>query len=78
VENLAILQSIVEVGKLWAKEGELDTETINVLASHVMQASIPYLEGLLYKKDRKTILREKKMKKKRIKSQCKKKSCEEK
>ena len=50
-------------------------KTINVLASHVMQAGILYLEGLLSKKDRKTILREKKKKKKRTKSQCKKKSC---
>ena len=75
MKNLSILQSIVEVRELWAKEGELNTETINILASHVIQAGIPYLEGLLSKKDRKTILREKKMKKKRRKSQCKKKSC---
>ena len=75
MENLAILQSIVKVGELWAKEGKLNMKTINVLASHIMQAGILYLEGLLSKKDRKTILREKKMKKKRTKSQCKKKSC---
>jgi len=40
----------------------LNIETINVLASHVIQAGIPYIEGFLSKKDRKTILREEKMK----------------